>query len=328
MATGDMIEGVRRLVACAGPQAGEEFVILTDDGFPAHIVERFREVLLESDVEVTVVQMHRGQNVRSQPTNSAAGAIGAADVVIELTTEFVQHSTARQEGQARGLRYVFIGDIDDAMLAGPGAVYADFAALSPRIEAIAGLVTKSSRMRLTSKAGTDITVSTVGRPGRALTGLAVTPGTFGAPPCLEAGVIPVRGTANGKVVVDAYCVGIGLISEPFEVIFENGRAVSISGSAQGAQLQQILEAANEFAFDACEIGIGLNDRARMIDNVTSAEACYGTAHVAVGTTPADPGIEIVHAGLHIDMVFHEPTITIDDETVMVDGVLEPRFLSL
>src|SRR5690606_27333612 len=118
-----------------------------------------------ANVEVTVVQMHCLPSVRSQPTKTAAGAIAAADAVIELTTQFVQHSAARQEGQARGLRYVFIGDIDDAMLAGPGAVYADFTGLAPRIEAIADLVTKSSRMRLTSKAGTDITVSTVGRPG-------------------------------------------------------------------------------------------------------------------------------------------------------------------
>lgn len=322
-------DGVGRLVSCAEPQADEDVVILTDDGFPAEIVDLFRKEIHKSGAEVTVIEMPTKATPRSKPTAIASMAMDAAHLVIELTTQFVQHSEARQRGQKRGQRYVFIGDIDNEMLAGPGAVYADFKSLAPRIEAIADLVTKSSTMRLTTASGTDLTVSTVGRPGRALTGMAGTPGTFGAPPCLEAGVIPVPGTAHGRVVVDAYCVELGLVTEPFEVYFENGKAVSISGSPQAEQLTSILEGTGSpFAFDACEIGIGLNDQAELIDNVTSAEACYGTAHVAVGTTPADPGVEIVNAGIHVDMVFHSPTITIDDERIMLDGVLEPWLLSL
>lgn len=314
--------GAARLVACAGLQPGEQVLILTDDGLDPSTVRTFRAAAESLGAEVTIVEMRRLTTPRSQPTGIAASGFAAANVVIELTTQFVQHSLARQQAQRNGLRYLFIGDIDAEMLTGPGAVYADFEALAPRITAVADLITEVESMRLTTESGTDITLSTAGRPGRALTGLARDPGQFGAPPCLEAGVIPVRGTARGTIVVDAYCVGIGLITEPFTVEVDEGRAVAIHGSAQADQLQRLLDGTgNPHAFDVCEVGIGLNDQARLIDNVTSAEACYGTAHIAVGTTPADPGIDIVDAGIHVDMVFHKPTVVIGGRTLFRDGVL-------
>ncbi|GII95137.1 aminopeptidase [Sinosporangium siamense] len=314
--------GAARLVACAAPRPGEQVLILTDDGLDAAIARAFRAAVEDHGAEVTVVEMRRQDVARSQPSPVAAAGFNAADVVIELTTQFVQHSVARQNAQRDGLRYLFIGDIDAAMLAGPGAVYADFDHLAPRIVGVADLVTAAETMRLTTAAGTDITLSTAGRPGRALTGLAREPGQFGAPPCLEAGVIPVRGSANGTIVVDAYCVGVGLITEPFTVEVEDGRAVAVHGSAQADRLRRILaDTGNPHAYDVCEVGIGLNDQALLIDNVTSAEACYGTAHIAVGTTPADPGIQIVDAGIHVDMVFHNPTIEIGGQTVFRNGTL-------
>ncbi|QVQ53821.1 hypothetical protein J4H86_08960 [Spiractinospora alimapuensis] len=315
-------QGADRLVECAGIRAGEQVLILTDDGLQAGVCDVFRDAVERRGGEVTIVQMRRQEVARSQPSPVAAAGITGADVVIELTTQFVQHSEARQSGQRNGLRYLFVGDIDEAMLAGPGAVYADFNALAPRIERIAELITSATTIRLTTKAGTDVTLSAEGRPGRALTGLATNPGEFGAPPCLEAGVIPVRGSTQGTIVVDAYCVELGLIDEPFTVEVANGRAERISGSPRAEELTRILrDTGSPHAFEVSELGIGMNDAAMMIDNVTSAESCYGTAHIAVGTTPADPGIDIVHAGIHVDMVFREPSIEIDGVTLMRDGQL-------
>lgn len=322
MSDPDLLRGARRLVACGGPQPTEDVLLLTDDGVSTEIVEVFRTAVEETGAEATVVTMRPRPQAQLRPTRAAAAGFGGADLIIELTSRFVQHSQARQDAQRDGRRYLFIGDIDAAMLRGPGAVDADFHALAPRIRGIADLVTKADRMRLTSPAGTDITVSAEGRPGRALTGLATEPGEFSAPPCLEAGVVPVLGTAYGTVVVDAYCVGLGLVHQPFTVRVEAGRAVAIEGSPQGEELMRLLRSAeNPNAFNVAEIGIGMNDKAEMIDNVTSAEACYGTAHVAVGTTPADPGIDVVDGGLHLDMVFHSPTIEIGGQLVMSEGRL-------
>src|SRR5690606_28025074 len=114
------------------------------------------------------------------------------------------------------------------------------------------------------------------------------------PPCLEGGVIPKPGGSEGRVVVDAYCVGVGLIEQAVTVEVRDGRAVEITGGAEADHLRKLLDGAgNANAWNVSEVGIGFNDTALLIDNVTSAESVYGTAHVALGSTPADLDIEMI-----------------------------------
>lgn len=320
MTTHNLVEGARRLVHCGGIQPGEEVLIITDARMDQNVVQAFADVVREYGAELVVTMMDARSGSGQEPPAQVAHAMRGASLAIELTSEFVHHSVARQSAQRAGLRYLFIGDIDRAMLAEPGAVYADFAAIAPRIQRMSDEITEGSTMRITSPSGTDMTFDLVGRNGRALTGLATEPSQFGAPPCLEGGVIPKPGGSSGRVVVDAYCVGVGLISEPITVVVEKGRAVSIEGGTQADQLRSLVEGArNDNAWNVSEVGIGFNDAALLIDNVTSAESIYGTAHIALGSTPADLDIEMISAGIHLDMVFHKPTITVDDRVAMRDG---------
>lgn len=317
-----MLAGARRLVSCGGVRPGEPVLLLADDGTDRDVLATFWHAVVAEGGEPTTVTMPARPQSGLEPSAVAAAGFAGAGLVIELTTAFVQHSAARQQAQAAGLRYLFIGDIDAGMLRGPGAVDVDVEARAPLILGTAERITAAGSMRLTSPGGTDLTIDCTGRPGRALTGLARDPGTFGAPPCLEAGVIPVLGRGDGVVVVDRYCVSLGLVDEPFTVVIEAGRAVDFHGSPYAGRLADLLRAAdNPNAYNVCEIGIGFNDRALMIDNVTSAESVYGTAHVALGTTPADPGIEIVRGGVHLDMVFADPSIELDGQPLFRAGEL-------
>ncbi|MGW3606775.1 aminopeptidase [Micromonospora sp. NPDC005161] len=315
-----LFEGARRLVECGGITPREDVLIITDAGMDADVIAAFQEAVRSFGAELVTATMDPRSGSGQEPPRSIAQAMRGADLAIELTTQFVHHSIARQSAQRDGLRYLYIGDIDRAMLEGPGAVYADFAAIAPRIVRVSEAITAGSRMRITSPGGTDISFDLVGRKGRALTGLAHKPGEFGAPPCLEGGVIPKPGGSHGRVVVDAYCVGVGLIQDPITVDVVDGRAVRIEGGHEAERLRALLDGANNInAHNVSEVGIGFNDKALLIDNVTSAEALYGTAHIALGTTPADLDTEMIAAGIHLDMVFHRPTIHVDDEAIMVDG---------
>lgn len=318
--THSLSEGARRLVRCGGIQPGEEVLIITDDRMDPHVVEAFAQVVREQGGELVVATMTARSGSGQEPPAPIAQAMRGAKLALELTSEFIHHSIARQSAQRDGLRYLFIGDIDREMLETPGAVYADFAEIAPRITRMSAEITAGSTMRITSPGGTDMTFDLVGRNGRALTGLAHNPSEFGAPPCLEGGVIPKPGGSRGRVVVDAYCVGVGLIEEPITVLVEDGRAVSFEGGAEAQRLRELVESArNENAWNVSEVGIGFNNTALLIDNVTSAESIYGTAHIALGSTPADLDIEMISAGIHLDMVFHKPTITVDDRVAMRDG---------
>jgi 2,5-dihydroxypyridine 5,6-dioxygenase len=320
MTTYSLDEGARRLVQCGGIQPGEEVLIITDTRMDPSVVDAFARIVREDGGELVVTTMDARSGSGQEPPAQVANAMRGAKLAIELTSEFIHHSVARQSAQRAGLRYLFIGDIDREMLESPGAVYADFHEIAPRIVRMSDEITRGSTMRITSPSGTDMTFDLVGRNGRALTGLAQAPSQFGAPPCLEGGVIPKPGGSHGQVVVDAYCVGVGLIEQAIIVTVENGRAVTIEGGKEAARLRELLEGAgNDNAWNVSEVGIGFNDSALLIDNVTSAESIYGTAHIALGSTPADLDIEMISAGIHLDMVFHKPTIVVDDTVSMRDG---------
>lgn len=312
--------GARRLVQCGGITAGEDVLIITDTGMDQEVVAAFADVVRKQGGDLVMALMDRRSGPGQAPPEPIAQAMTGAKLAIELTSEFVHHSPARQAAQRAGLRYLFIGDIDREMLESDGAVYADFAEIAPRIVRMSDEITRGTTMRITAPAGTDMTFDIAGRNGRALTGLAAEPSAFGAPPCLEGGVIPKLGGCNGTVVIDAYCVGLGLIEEHVTVRVEDGFAVEIEGGPQADKLRGLLEGANNpNAYNIGEVGIGFNNSALMIDNVTSAESVYGTAHIALGSTPADLDIEMINGGIHLDMVFNSPTITVDGKEAMRDG---------
>jgi leucyl aminopeptidase (aminopeptidase T) len=156
-----------------------------------------------------------------------------------------------------------------------------------------------------------------------LTGIVRSPGSFGAPPDIEAGVIPVEGTGEGTIVADAYAVEIGLISNPIRLEVQDGEVKRIEGVGKEAgSLQQLLNSiGNPKAYQVAEIGIGLNPKAKMIDNILSAEGKEGTAHIAIGSTPGDRDVQLFQAGIHLDLVFWFPDVYLDGQLIIKGGDL-------
>jgi 2,5-dihydroxypyridine 5,6-dioxygenase len=318
----EILRGVNKLVQlCAGVEKGERALIVTDTRFPGHIPDLFAMAVTALGAEPILIRMLTREHNGEEPPAPIAAAMKEADVVFELTSVFVHHSQARQEAHRRGVRYLYLGGITDDLLAGPGAMEADFEAIAPLVEEMARLITASEEIELTAPGGTRFRASLHGREGRALTGLARTPGSFGAPPDIEAGAIPVEGTGEGTIVADAYAVEIGLLSNPIRVEVEKGRVRTIEGpGAEAERLRRLLEAVgNPNAYQIAEIGIGLNPRAEMIDNILSAEGKAGTAHIALGSTPGDRDARLTRAGIHLDLVFWHPDILLDGIAVVRHG---------
>ncbi len=318
----EIIRGVNTLVQlCAGVKKGERALIVTDTGFPGHIPDLFALVVTTLGAEPILTRMLTREHNGEEPPPPVAAAMKEVNVVFELSSVFVHHSQARQEAHRKGVRYLYLGGITDALLAGPGAMEADFEAIAPLVEKIAGVITASEEIEMTAPGGTHFRASLHGREGRALSGLARTPGSFGAPPDIEAGVIPVEGTGEGTIVADAYAVEIGLLSNPIRLEVEKGRVQNITGpGADAERLRRLLDAvANPDAYQVAEIGIGLNPCAEMIDNILSAEGKAGTAHIALGSTPGDRDARLTRAGIHLDLVFWHPDILLDGTPVVRRG---------
>jgi 2,5-dihydroxypyridine 5,6-dioxygenase len=316
--------GVDTLVrVCAGVRKGERALILTDTGFPVHIPDLFALAITALGAEPILARMLTRRHNGEEPPTPIAAAMQEVDLVFELSSVFVHHSQARQAAHQKGVRYLYLGGLTDELLAGPGAMEVDFEAVAPVVEKIAGLITRSEVIELTAPGGTRFRASLHGRQGRALTGLARTPGSFGAPPDIEAGVIPMEGTAEGTIVADAYAVEIGLLANPIRVEVAAGRVQTIAGTGpEAGRLRRILDSVgNPNAYQIAEIGIGLNPKAEMIDNILNAEGKAGTAHIALGSTPGDRDAHLTRAGIHLDLVFWHPDIFLDGKCILRQGAV-------
>ncbi len=317
-----MVRGVSRLVCtCAGVKEGERVLIITDSHFPSHIPDLFVMKASELGAEPILMKMlPRGHNGEEPPV-LIAEAMKHADVIFELTTVFVHHSKARQEAHRAGARYLYLGGITDELLSKSGAMDADFEAIAPTVEKIAHMITQSDEIRVTAPGGTNFRANIEGKEGRALTGIARSPGSFGAPPDIEAGVIPVEGTGEGVIVADAYVVEIGLLSNPIRLEVQSGEVKRIEGTGVEAEsLKNLLHSIGDpKAYQVAEIGIGLNPKAKMIDNILSAEGKAETAHIAIGSTPGDKDAHFIGAGIHLDLVFWRPDILLDGNLIVKAG---------
>ena len=85
------------------------------------------------------------------------------------------------------------------------------------------------------------------------------------------------------------------------------------------ELRRLLEEVGEGAANLAELGIGTNDLATVSGNVLEDEKVLGTVHVAFGDNASMGGH--VQVPLHVDGIIMTPTLFLDGEVILRDGVL-------
>jgi hypothetical protein len=125
---------------------------------------------------------------------------------------------------------------------------------------------------------------------------------------------PVKQIANGKLVCDVTAGGyMGKIDpeKPIIVQFENGVLTDIrcEDRALNCIREDILASEKKYGLPTVleEVGIGLNEKARITGNMLEDEKLRGTCHLAPGNVRC-----------HVDMLIDKPTITV----VYMDGTIK------
>jgi leucyl aminopeptidase (aminopeptidase T) len=184
------------------------------------------------------------------------------------------------------------------------------------VERVAGYLTRTKRIRVKNRAGTDLTMDVSGRKGRAITGICRKPGDAEGVPDIEAYIAPVENSVNGRLVIDGSTSVTGLAKNPLVLDIEQGRAKQIRGGAHAAQLVRILRRArSRNAFRVGEFGIGLNPLARIRGAIIEDEAALGTAHIALGDNHRFGGRN--RAPIHVDLVLKAPRVELDGRVVLI-----------
>ncbi len=182
-------------------------------------------------------------------------------------------------------------------------------------------------VRVMSSSGADFTISVEGREfftdvqldWRSLMWINL--------PVGEVTVAPIESSMSGKLVAEA-AGGIGLVEGGIELRASGGKAdlESLKCRPEVRDVIQRVLKADAQASMLGEFAIGINRKARVVEEFLESEKVYGTAHVAFGSNRDMPGGRNTSRS-HIDFLITKPTVTVkyrDGSTreILAEGVFK------
>lgn len=328
-----MSKTVRKIVKdLVGIRKGERVLIYTDTGQKLSIVELYAAEITALGAEAFIFIMSPRRIQGGTVPDPLAVIFKEVDVVFELTTVFCKHHPSRWESQKKGVRWGGPPELTEEMLIGPSGLDLDFFAFEPMMEKVRQEYERAKTIKFTSVAGTNLTASKEGREARALTGIALKPGSHMGGPDLEISTAPLNGTVNGTIVIDTWIVDIGVLREPVKITIKDGMAVDIQGREEAERLKEMLEAVGDpMAFAVAEMAFALNPLCRLDlvgprRGTCEVEGIYGSAHIAFGHSPwPDSNLK---APCHVDCLFQKATVQLDGKKILIEGELIEEFKSI
>lgn len=316
-----MLEGAKRLVEInAGLKSHERALIVCDtENIEIAKVLAYAVKFIGSEYSIAIMEPRKGHG--EEPTEAIAKAMLGVDVVFAPTKFSLSHSKSREKANEQGVRFISMPDYSRSMME-EGAIEADFIEIKNTVSKLALLLTNSCEIQVKTAAGTNICMKTKNRIANEVSGVCVEKGTWGSPPNIEVNISPIEEESSGVVIVDGSIPmpEIGLISDNIRLVIENGKISEFGGGKQAEIFEKILcGEENENNLVLAEFGIGLNNKSRLTGFMLEDEGSYGTAHFGFGHNYDQGGRNI--ASKHIDAVFRNPTIIIDNKVVMENGEL-------
>jgi 2,5-dihydroxypyridine 5,6-dioxygenase len=318
-----MAKGARILVEqCASVKAGETVLVVTDY-LKVGIAEMIASAARELDAEVIVTVISPTPIDGAEPPRAVAEAMKAVDCVIMPVSKSLAHTDAtRLAIQEAGARVISMTAFIEDQLMG-GGLFADFRKEKPVCDHMAQLLGEAKTVHVTTRAGMDLRFSVDGRPGNSHCCIVESAG-FSAVPNIEANISPVEGTTQGVIVGDGSIpyYDIGVIEEPVLFKVKEGFIHEITGGQQARFIRRLLAAQNDkFVYNIAQFAVGLNPMCRALTGVMlNDEGVLGTIHIGIGTSSNLGGS--TKAATHFDVIIQNPTVALDEKTVIEDGELK------
>ncbi len=182
-------------------------------------------------------------------------------------------------------------------------------------------------VHVTSPSGSDFTLSVKGRTWFSDTYLNWKDMKWMNLPTGEVLVGPVETSMNGTLVCDLAVGGVGPLKSPVTIIIENGKVISVESEDKSAlSLIKETQATDEMAKHVGEFAIGLNPKARIVEEFLESEKVGNAIHVAFGNNMDYPGVVANNSANHQDFLVDKPTVGITysdgrQRTIMENGKL-------
>jgi leucyl aminopeptidase (aminopeptidase T) len=304
------------LTDCMAAKKGENVIVVCDEPL-RRVGLAFWETAREMGADAIFCEILPRQTNGEEPPRAVAALLRECDVFVLPSSKSLTHTDARRKACANGARGATLPNITEDTM--KRTLRADYKGIETRTKKVAALVSGRSTARVTTKLGTDITMSIKGRGCHEDTGIVTAPGTFSNLPAGEAYLAPVEGTATGKMVIDGSCAGVGVVREPVVIEVADGFATSITGGETAQKLLGLVSKFGKEARNIAELGIGTNDAARLSGSTLEDEKVMGTVHIALGDNISMGGVVSVPS--HLDLIIKNPTLLIDGKELIKDGRL-------
>ena len=306
------------LEICAGTKKEESILFVTDD-----TSKDICEIMWNNSKEYpnkTIVMMSDRRMHGDEPPLTVAAAMKNTDVIFGITKFSMFHTNARRNAIKKGARFVNMADYSVDMMKN-GGLFVDFVEQGKLLDRLSNVL-KGKKVHIKSEIGTDITFSIDGREPLRQYGRSLEPGTSSSPPDIETALGPIEGTANGVVIIDGSIPHprLGVLEEKIKLVLKRGRITAIEGEEEATILRNVLREMNDDAiYILGEMGIGLNDMSKLCNQMLEDEGVMGTIHFGFGNSIAFGGT--VDSKNHLDMIFKNPTLSVDERTLMINGEL-------
>lgn len=319
--------------------AGETAVVLAEADSRPELVEVATVALERLGARVATVVMPTPTNpgpvpIRSTGASVALGGhraaiagLAAADFIVDCTVEGLLHAVERPEILAGGARVLMLSNEHPEVFDRVG----HDPSMADRVAAGRARLAAATTMRVTSAAGTDLTIDLAGAVVAGSDGTVTEPGGIAHWPGGLVLCFPAAGTVSGTVVMapgDANLTFKEYVRTPVTCTLEADHVVDVAGDGLDADLFASYLAAWEEpeAYAVSHLGWGMNHACRwdvlpLYDkadlNGTELRAFAGNFLWSIGANEV--------AGRfcrgHFDLPMRNCTVALDGEPVVEDGVL-------
>lgn len=276
--------------------------------------------------------------IRSTGASEAIGrlapvvsALQQAGFVVDCTIEGLMHAPETPEILKSGARILVVSNEHPEALE---RMVPDLG-LEKRVRAAAKMLRGARRMKVTSKAGTDLDVNMEGAPTVGIWGWTEKPGTLAHWPGGIVVSFPKAGSVNGRLVMAAGDINLTFkryLTAPVIMTLKDDYVTDLEGEGADAEMMRRYLAAwgDREAYAVSHVGFGMNPNARyealsMYDqrdtNGTEIRAVAGNFLFSTG---ANEFAGRYTAG-HFDLPVMGTTIEVDGVTMVRDGELQDVF---
>lgn len=315
---------------CMIVQPGEEILVVTDTRISEYMgaeamVGAIMAAIYAAGGEPQILTFTPRERPNAELTKIAAAAMKGADGIFTLPTMTCGHTTAARAAMDDGIRFIMLGagtlymQTDTAYRLMP-RTREEFKEIGKMTTKVADYFKKGHRVTLTSAKGTDLTMEIGERWTYNNTGVA-RPGELEVLPPGNVGTGPSHGCVNGRIVIDAsICPVYEPLTDPVILTIRDGYIIKVEGGAQAMKWKHMAEELNDpEAYNVCEIGIGVNPKAKVSGEPLEDERIFGSAHIGIGTDLNFGGN--ILSKWHVDANMLNATLTIDDTLILDNGKL-------